>query len=172
MRLPKDLLLDIYTSPQFFLCEVDKEKICKLEASNKKASLKFNSLSELSFDVARVYNDVVTGETKDNPFFDKIEALRLIYIEDIGYFELQGPELTGDGIEEKKSCTAYSLEYVLSQKFLNNFYVNTGKVDSLEVLNASNPDKIVPITLYNIANKNLSLLHLILESVYEIHRIQ
>lgn len=166
MRLPKDLLLDIYTSPQFFLCEVDKEKICKLEATNRKASLKFNSLSELSFDVARVYNDVVTGETRYNPFFDKIEALRLILVENVGYFELQGPEMIGDGVEEKKSCTAYSLEYILSQKFLTNFNVNTGKVDSLEVLNATNPDKIVPIVLYDPTNKNLSLLHLALEKVY------
>ncbi len=167
MRLPKDILnVGLYTKPNFFLCQTDKEKICKLETTETKGSFKFNSLSEISFETARVYNDVITGETKINPFFDKIEALRLIYVEDFGYFELQGPELISDGISEKKSCTAYSLEYTLAQKYLNNFYVNMGTVESIEVINASSDKNIVPIILYNPRNPKLSLLHLVLEEVY------
>ena len=107
----------------------------------------------------------MTGETRINPYFDKIEALRLIYINGFGYFELQGPELTSNGIEERKSCTAYSLEYTLSQKYLDDFYINTGEVNSLEVLNAES-ESIIPITLYNPEHKKLSLLHLMLEKVY------
>lgn len=166
MRLPKDILSGTYTKPRLFLCETDKTKICQLKTTDTKATLKFNSLSELSFEVARIYNDDVTGETKVNPYYDKIEALRLIYLEGFGYFELQGPELISDGIKEAKSCSAYSAEYVLAQKFLDHFYINVGTVDSLEVLNSDNPDKITPITLYNTANTKLSLLHLILEKVY------
>lgn len=166
MRLPFDLLSATYTKPRLFLCEVDKERICQLKTSNTKGAFKFNSLSELDFEVARIYNDDLTGETKVNPYYDKIEALRLIEVEGFGYFELQGPELVSDGIKEAKSCTAYSLEYILAQKFLDHFYVNVGTVDSLEVLNADNPEKIVPITLYNASNTKLSLLHLVLEKVY------
>ena len=166
MRLPFDLLSATYTKPRLFLCEVDKERICQLKTSNTKGAFKFNSLSELNFEVARIFNDDITGETKVNPYYDKIEALRLIEVEDFGYFELQGPELISDGIKEAKSCTAYSSEYTLAQKFLDHFYVNVGTVDSLEVLNADNPDKIVPITLYNASNTKLSLLHLVLEKVY------
>lgn len=166
MRLPKDLLSNMATKPNVYLCETDKTRICKLETTNTKASLKFNSYSELTFDVGRVYNNLMVGGTVVNPFYDKIEAVRLIELENFGYFELQGPELTSDGIEEKKSCTAYSLEYTLSQRYLKDFYVNMGTVDSLEVLNASDASKIVPITLYNNNNPKLSLLHLILEEVY------
>ena len=167
MRLPTDILnAGLYTKPNFFLCQTDKEKICKLETTETKGTFKFNSLSEISFETARVYNNIITGETTVNPFFDKIEALRLIYVEDFGYFELQGPELISDGIVEKKSCTAYSLEYTLAQKYLENFYVNMGTVESIEVINAASEKEIVPITLYNPGNPKLSLLHLVLSEIY------
>lgn len=166
MRLPKDVLSGNYTKPRIFLCETNKEKVCQLDTFNTSGSFKFNSYSELSFEVARVYNDMITGQTKVNPNFDKIESPRLIYLENLAYFELQGPGLDSDGIKESKSCAAYSLEYTLSTKFLENFYINTGKVDSLEVLNANDPNRITPIILYNPNNTKLSLLHLILEKAY------
>lgn len=167
MRLPKNLLSPgTYAKPRIFLCETNKEKICPLETTNTKGSFKFNSYSELSFDVARVYNDVITGSTTVNPFYDKIEAPRLIYVENIAYFELQGPGVDSDGIKEAKTCTSYSLEYTLSTKFLEDFYINTGKVESLEVLNANDPNHITPIVLYNPNNTKLSLLHLALEKAY------
>ena len=167
MRFPKNMLVpDVYTKPNIYLCETDKEKICKLNTYDTKASLKFNSLSELSFEVARFYNDEISGETLVHPYYDKIEAIRLILVEDFGYFELQGPELVGDGIKESKICKAYSLEYTLSQKYLEDFVINKGTTNSMEVLNADNQDIIVPITLYNPSKPKLSLLHLILEKCY------
>lgn len=165
MRLPKDLLTNTYKKPNLFLCETDKTRICQLETSEMKASLKFNAYSELSFTVGRTYTNMVTGETQINPFYNKIEALRLVYLEGFGYFEIQDPEIVSDGIKEVKNITAYSLEYTLSQKYLENFNVNTGEVDSLEVINA-NGGLIVPITLYNEANPKLSLLNLALEKIY------
>lgn len=165
MRLPKNILGN-YTKPRIFLCDTNKKKICQLYTTETRGSFKFNSCSELSFETARIYNDVLTGHTKVNPFYDRIESPRLILLEGFGYFEIQCPELNSDGIKESKSVTAYSLEYTLSTKFLKNFYVNTGKVDSLEVLNAENPDKIIPIVLCDKSNPKLSLLHLVLEEVY------
>ena len=167
MRLPKNLLSPgTYAKPRIFLCETDKSRICQLETTNTSGSFKFNGLSELSFEVARVYNDFMTGATRVNPYYDKIEAFRLIELENFGYFEIQGPELNGDGIKESKNITAYSYEYILSQKYLEDFYINTGKVDSLEVLNASDQNNIIPIVLYDPSNTKLSLLHLALEKVY------
>lgn len=167
MRLPKDILSpNLYTKPRVFLCETDKQIICQLETSELNGNFKFNGLSEISFEVGRIYNDIVTGETKINPYYNKIESPRLIYLEGFGYFELQGPEIISDGIKEAKSCTAYSLEYTLSQKYLEDFYVNTGEIHSIEVINATSEKEIVPITLYNPDNTKLSLLHLILEKAY------
>ena len=166
MRLPKDLLSGNYTRPRLFLCETNKDKITQLDVTNLNGSFKFNAYSELTFEIARTYNDLITGEIKVFPYYDKVEALRLLYLENFGYFEIQGPELTGDGIKEAKNITAYSYEYVLSTKYLEDFYINQGTVESLEVLNADNPDNIIPITLYNSNNTKLSLLHLILEKAY------
>lgn len=166
MRLPRDLLSGNYTKPRLFLCETDKTKICPLETTNTSGAFKFNSYSELSFEVGRVYNDAITGRKLVNPFYDKIEAPRLIFLENFGYFELQGPELNSEGIKETKACTAYSLEYTLSTKFLEDFNINTGKVDSREVLEADDPNNIVPIVLYDPNNPKLSLLDLALEKAY------
>lgn len=166
MRLPHDILSGTYARPRLFLCETDKTKICQLDTNNLKGSFKFNSYSELTFEIGRVYNDLLTGEVKVNPNYDKVEALRLLYLENFGYFEIQGPELTGDGIKESKDITAYSYEYTLSQKYLDDFYVNTGEINSVEVIYAEDNDHIVPVTLYNPSNTKLSLLHLILEKTY------
>lgn len=174
MLLPKDLLpmqytdTWIYTKPRLFLCEVDKSKICQLETTALSGSFKFNSYSELECTVSRTYEDFISGENKINPFYDKIEALRLLYLEGFGYFEIQEPEITSDGISEIKNITAYSLEYTLSQKYLTYFYINTGEVNSQEVIykETNGKENIVPVSLYNPENKELSLLHLCLSKVY------
>lgn len=165
MQLPIDVATKEYRRPDLFLCEPNKEKIGILDVTNLQGDFKFNAYSELTFEVSRIYNDPLTGETKLNPYYDKIEALRLLYLEGFGYFEIQGPEISGDGIKEVKNVTAYSLEYTLSQKYLSDFYINTGEVDSVEVINAV-AGSIVPVTLYNVAKPELSLMHLILEKAY------
>lgn len=167
MRLPKNLLSpDIFEKPRFFLCQTDKEKICQLDTTDTKGSFKFNSYSELSLEVGRTYNNILTGEIIINQFYDLIEAPRLIFIENFGYFEIKDVELISDGIKEAKKITANSLEYTLSTKYLEDFYVNTGAVDSIEVIYAEDEKHIVPVTLYNPSNTKLSLLHLILEKNY------
>lgn len=165
MNLPRDILSGTYRKPNVYLCETDKKRICALETIELKGSFKFNTYSELTFTVARTYTNMITGETQINPFYDRLEALRLIYLEGFGYFEIQDPEINSDGIREVKNITAYSLEYSLSQKYLENFKINTGEVDSLEVINSTN-DNIIPISLYNEGRPELSLLDLCMEKVY------
>lgn len=174
MRLPYNILSGTYTKPRIFLCEVDKSRICQLETTNTDATLKFNSYSEISFEVARVYNDLITGQTHVNPHYDKIEIPRIIEIEDIGFFEIQGADISSDGIKESKQVTAYSYEYTLSQKYLEDLY-NDGTVGSVEsrYIDQKYPNGILPenveypiVTLYNPTEPKLSLLHIILEDVY------
>ena len=140
--------------------------MCELETIELKGTFKFNAYSELTFTVARTYTNMITGETQVNPFYDKIEALRLVLLDGFGYFEIQDPEITSDGIREVKNITAYGLEYSLSQKYLEDFKINTGEVDSLEVINAKDENNIVPISLYNEDNPELSLLNLCMEKIY------
>lgn len=165
LRLPYDLLSQNYIKPKLFLCETNKQKICELDTIDMKASLKFNAYSELTFTVPRTYTNMITGKTQVNPFYNKIEALRLVYLQGFGYFEIQEPEIESDGIREAKNVTAYSLEYTLAQKYLEEFYINTGEINSVEVINSDGVN-IVPVTLYNESDEKLSLLHLILEKIY------
>lgn len=175
MRLLKDILSNTYTKPNFYLCETDKTRICKLDTTNTKGSFKFNSYSEISFEVARIYNDLITGKMKVFPYYDKIEALRLIEVENIGYFEIQGPELSSDGIKESKEVTAYSLEYTLSQKYLDDFFTVNGRdewdgsLEDIWQVKHNNYDIVPSIVLYNPADPDTSVLHLILEKVYGWH---
>ena len=171
MLLPYNILTDTYERPRCFLCDTNKEKLCLLETSNLSGAFKFNSYSTLTFEVGRIYNDLITGDIRINPYYNKIEALRLVLLEGFGYFELQDPEIESDGIKEIKSLTANSFEYTLSQKYLENLYVNTGQVDSVEVMYAEENGlkSIAPVTLYNPNNPKLSLLHIVLEKAYGWH---
>lgn len=176
MRLPYDLLSRSYKKPDIYLCDVDKSPMCKLNATGARGSFKFNAYSEISFETSRTYLDAITGETKVNPFYDKIETPRLIKLDGFGYFEIQGPELSSNGIKESQTVTAYSLEYTLSTKYLENFQINTGAAESVEVGYAYDTyykeygedyiNYIAPVTLYNDVNPKLSLLHLAIEKAY------
>lgn len=140
---------------------------------------RFNSYSELTFTVGRTYIDSSSHIIAINPYYDKIEALRLVELEHFGYFEIQDPEIVIDGIQEVKNITAFSLEYSLSQKYLENFYINTGENNSLEVVYAKDKNnngiiessEIDSIVFYNATafteyDQKHSLLHLVLEKTY------
>lgn len=154
MRFPKDLLSGQYTKPKIYLCEVDKTRICELNVTNLKGTFEFNKYSEISFDIGRTYLDEISGQVMVHPFYDKIEALRLVELSEFGYFQLQDPDIMGDGLQEIKSMTAYSLEYDLSQKYLENFQANNGLTGSVDAV------------LYNPNDTEHSLLHLILTKAY------
>lgn len=158
MQLPRDLLSETYQVPDVILCQTNKEKICKLNAINLEGTFKFNSYSEISFDVPSVYCDLNSGETKPTPYYDYVEGLRLVYLKGFGYFQLQDPEINGNGIQEYKHINAYSLEYALSQRYLENFVVNPAEKDDRAI------DK--KVILYNQYDVTHSLIHLVLEKAY------
>lgn len=158
MQLPRDLLSETYQVPDVILCQTNKEKICKLNAINLEGTFKFNSYSEISFDVPSVYCDLISGETKPTPYYDYVEGLRLVYLKGFGYFQLQDPEINGNGIQEYKHINAYSLEYALSQRYLENFVVNPAERDDRAI-----DKKVILYNQYDVAH---SLIHLVLEKAY------
>lgn len=159
MQLPRNLLSDTYQVPDVILCQTNKEKICKLNVNNLEGTFKFNSYSEISFDVPSVYCDLISGETKPTPYYNYVEGLRLVYLEGFGYFQLQDPEINGDGFQEYKHINAYSLEYSLSQRYLENFIINEGDVgDTIGSIDG--------VILYNDEDVEHSLIHLVLKTIY------
>ena len=107
------------------------------------------------------------GNKNTHLFYDRIEHPRLILLDNIGYFQIQAPDMSSDGFRESKTITAYSSEYALSQKYIVDLHVNTGEVDSVEVVYSEETGcELEPVIFYNEANPRLSLLHLALEDVY------
>ena len=151
MRLPKDLLSDSYRAPSVYLCQTNKERIGELTVYNFKGTFKWNAYSEISFDIDRDCCDINMGDIIVNPYYDFVEALRLIEVEGFGFFQLQDPEINSDGIKETKSINAKSSEYDLSQRYLENFIINKGIAGSID-----------KVQLYNQNDTEHSLLHLII----------
>lgn len=119
--------------PRVFLCTTGKKRIGELHAFNRQLSAKWNSYSEFSFEIPRTYVDMITGEIKIHPLYDKVEAPRNILVEGLSYFSLQDIDDTASD-NDIKSVSAFSLEYATSNKYLTNFHINTGEIDSKEVL--------------------------------------
>jgi hypothetical protein len=132
MNLPLNLF-DGNASVRAFLCQPDKTIIGEILFYESNANFKFNTYSEISFTIDRHYNDLFDGETKVNPYYDLVESLRVIYLQGIGHFSIQDvDENISDN--ESKSITCFSLEYTTGQKYLENFYVNTGEEGSIETM--------------------------------------
>lgn len=166
MRLPKNLLSDTYRPPSVYLCQTNKDRIGELNVSDFSGTFKWNAYSEIEFSVDREYCDVNYGDTLINPYYDLVEGLRLVEVEGFGYFQLQDPNIESDGIKETKNINANSLEYDLSNRYLENFVVNMGTDNSVEV-NADGT--VTPVVLYNISDPAHSLLHLVLEKAPDWH---
>ncbi|MEE1303366.1 MAG: hypothetical protein UHD64_11330, partial [Bacteroidales bacterium] len=132
LRIPKDYFNNP-TPPRLFLCTTGKKIIGELSAYDTRLNASWNKYSELNFSIDRQYTDLLMGETVINPLFDKAEGLRKVYAENIGYFTIQDPDTTYAD-KDSKSLSCFSIEYETSTKYLENFRINTGEVDSAEVI--------------------------------------
>lgn len=132
LSIPRDMF-DNPTPPQILLCQTDKEIIGELPAYSRNLDGKWNTYSEMSFTLDRYYVDMITGETKVHPLFDKTEGLRKVLVKGIGYFVIQDPDDTYSNMETK-ALSLFSAEYETGQKYLENFYINTGDENSKEVI--------------------------------------
>lgn len=130
--IPKDML-DNPTPPNIYLCTTSKKIIGQLPAYDISGTFKWNAYSELQLSIDRQYTDILTGQTSVNPLFDKAEGLRKIYVENIGYFVIQDPD-SNYADKDTKTLSCFSSEYETGTKYLENFRINTGEVDSAEVI--------------------------------------
>ena len=132
MNLPYNLF-DGNVNIQTFLCQPDKTIIGEIDPYNYEAKFTFNTYSEISFTIDRWYNDLIDGETKVNPYYEWIDSLRVIYLKGVGHFVIQD---VNENVEDNmsKTVTCFSLEYSTGQKYLENFYVNTGEEGSVETM--------------------------------------
>lgn len=132
LYLPKDQF-DNYCPPRLYLCTTGGKRIQELCYYEGQLTAKWNSYSDLTFSIDRTYVDILTGETKVHPAFDKAESLRQVLVEGIGYFILQDSDVSYSD-KDSKTLSAFSLEYSCSTKYIEHFLVNKGTEDSQEVI--------------------------------------
>lgn len=94
-------------SPTMYLCNPDGRFLCALEASERKLSLRFNDLSEITFTVNSAHINKVA--------YGLVERRRLIYIEDIGWFQIADVQEETQGDVSTKSVSAYSHQIQLQE---------------------------------------------------------
>ena len=132
LYLPQDQFNN-YRPQRLFLCTTSGKRMSELCYYDGQLNAKWNSYSELNFSIDRTYVDILTGETKVHPAFDKAESLRQVLVEGIGYFILQDNDDTYSD-KDSKSLSAFSLEYACGTKYIEHFLVNKGSEDSQEVI--------------------------------------
>lgn len=84
---------------------------------NLTGSIQFAELSEISFDLP-AYSD-----GKATPLYDDVVGFKIIRTEEYGVYLVMQPVINGDGIEEVKHVTAYSIEKELEFK---RFFLEEG----------------------------------------------
>ena len=107
--------IDLLDQPNLILETMSFNPIAPLTAYVYEVSLKpmYNETSELSFTVPAFidYSPV--------PFYSDIQSMRVVELCGVGRFILANPHIVGNGIFEKKTCVAYSLEYETTFKNLS-----------------------------------------------------
>jgi hypothetical protein len=114
---------DIYGKheiPTYTLCNPDYTQLYNMTVHNTVNNVRFNDVSETSFDVYASYvNDV--GITIAYPYYDYVEVRRLVLVDGIGYYIIQDVEETDDGITRYKTVSAKSLQYEAAYKNVTFF---------------------------------------------------
>ena len=133
--------------PPYILSKSNKERIGTIKCTQKRISVKFNSLDEINF-TTYLYND-----NEKNIYYDAIDIMKYVFLPDVGFFAITSVKINSEGTRlENKEVTAQSYECLLSQKYLDTFTINMGTVESID-----------GVRFYNIGNPEKSLLHLVLE---------
>lgn len=133
-----NLKYDYYgrTEPsKIYLSKVGKRIICLLngvDESSCSLTLNFNNSHEISFDVYRYVDGMETAG------YELLDAYMELYVSNIGWFKMNPPTISNDGINEKKSITAESLEIELQNYDLVDMTFNYGSTYSQEMLVENN----------------------------------
>lgn len=95
-------------SPNMYLCNPDRKPICALNGENRHLVLRFNDLSELTFTVPKI------AGMEDS--YALVESKRLIFVEKIGWFQIEdaSEKIAGDNCV--KEVTAKSHQYALKNR--------------------------------------------------------
>lgn len=98
-----------------FLCNPDGRELFVVPGRNRRIHLRFNDLSELTFDVDAV-TTLSDHKIINLEAYDYIQTKRLIYATGIGWFQIEHVDEYDDGVTKYKTVTAESGQAVFKNK--------------------------------------------------------
>ena len=145
-----------------------------IEESTFQLTSKFNNTFELTFDLNEnilIQDGKGLSKLVHSNVYDLVGWLMRVYVENVGWFIMEHPKITDDGMKQTKTITCQSAEIEMQQHDLKNFKINQGTTDSYEMLADNNVEKIddvefakEQIKFYNPKNPQLSLIDLALKA--------
>lgn len=145
-----------------------------IEESTFQLTSKFNNTFELTFDLNEnilIQDGKGLSKLVHSNVYDLVGWLMRVYVENVGWFIMEHPKITDDGMKRTKTITCQSAEIEMQQHDLKNFKINQGTTDSYEMLADDNVEKIgdvefakEQIKFYNSDNPQLSLINLALQA--------
>ena len=159
---------------RIYLATPSKELICALNSIDLD-SVSFtgnaNSVSTITFDLYQTI-ERDNGRTVKGNGYEIISKYMKIYVSNIGWFILDAPESHHTGYYEYKTINANSAQAEYNQVPLDQWKVNRGTTDSLEMLVDGNVEVIEGvefakenIKFYNENNPALSLVDILVSKV-------
>lgn len=145
-----------------------------IEESTFQLTQKFNNTFELTFDLNEnilIQDGKGLSKLVHSNVYDLVGWLMRVYVENVGWFIMEHPKITDDGMKQIKTITCQSAEIEMQQHDLKNFKINQGTTDSYEMLADNNVEKIddvefakEQIKFHNPKNPQLSLIDLALKA--------
>ena len=97
------------------LCNPDGRELFPLPGKSRNLTLRFNDLSELTFEVDSKIT-LSDNTIVDLEAYDYVQTKRLVYATNIGWFQISGVDEHDNGVVKYKSVTAESYQSVLKNK--------------------------------------------------------
>ncbi len=113
-----EFLFDHYKKikdPILYLHNPDMKPISAIKARNRNFVLRFNDLSELTFEAPK-YEKSKDGTMFELPYYSRLATKRLIKIDEIGWFQITQAVENEDGLTAYMSITAQSHQCAFKEK--------------------------------------------------------
>jgi len=138
------------TPPDYILKKASGDRVGVIPCLEKTYDRKFNEPDEIQF------TTLLFQDNEKNELYENIEVMKYIEVPDIGMFLITSVSEESEGTEHAmKNVTAKSCEVTLGQKYLNEFYINTGETGAID-----------DVQFYNALDQPHSLLHLVINEKF------
>jgi hypothetical protein len=102
-------------NPELYLCNPDKTEIAVIKSRKETLTLRFNDLSELTFEVPELIFEKGSKNDKER-YYDRLESKRLVLVADIGWFQITSVSENEGGNGSYKTIKAESLQTTFKNK--------------------------------------------------------